>query len=45
MKFRLRRKVPRPKTRLVLRAISLAAAVAYNGDFDANVALAQQRNS
>ena len=37
--------VARPKSRVALRATSLAAAVAQNGYFDPNVAPAQQRNS
>ena len=42
----LRRKsVERPKSRVALRATSLAVAVAQKGYFDPNVAPAQQRNS
>ena len=37
--------VVRSKSRVALRATSLAAAVAQNGYFDPNVAPAQQRNS
>ena len=37
--------VVRPKSRVALRATSLAAAVAQNDHFDPNVARAQQRNS
>ena len=37
--------VARPKSRVALRATSLAAAVAQNGYLDPNVAPAQQRNS
>ena len=37
--------VARPKSRVALRATSLAAAVAQNGYFDPNVAPARQHNS
>ena len=42
---RAAKSVARPKSRVALRATSLAAAVAQNGYFDAKVAPAQQPNS
>ena len=44
-KWSAAKNVARPKSRVALRAISLAAAVAQNGYFDPTVAPAQQRHS